>query len=78
MSHRRHMEQRRQTCMNNGTNDGSWKYNSILSPSVSREVGENICGPSILLRTPNGVMTEYFSFICTLDERQRRRSNCSG
>ena len=54
------------TCMKRGTKDGSWKYISILSPSVSRVVGKNIPGPRILLMTPNGVKTVYFSFILTL------------
>lgn len=48
--------------MKSGTNDGSWKYNSILSPKDSRAVAENRYGPSILLITLKGVIIVYFSF----------------
>lgn len=54
--------------MKSGTNDGSWKYNSILSPKDSRAVAENRYGPSILFITLKGVIIVYFSFAFDLSE----------
>jgi len=56
----------KRTCINKGTNEWSWKYNSILSPSVSRAVREKRYGPSILPVTSNGVRMECFSFALAL------------
>ena len=52
--------------MKSGMNEGSWKYSSILSFNVSRDVAENMYGPIILYVISNGVMTVYFSFIFAL------------
>lgn len=55
--------------MNKGMNEWSWKYSSILSFSVSRDVDENKYGPRSLLMALKGVMIAYFSFIFTLENR---------
>src|SRR6267154_6348127 len=54
------------TWIKSGTKEWSWKYNSILSPNVSRAVGPNMYGPRILFVASNGVKMVYFSFIFAL------------
>lgn len=46
----------------------SWKYSSIFSPSVSREVAENRYGPSTFADTLKGVRIVYFSLSRILSE----------
>jgi hypothetical protein len=52
--------------MNKGMKEWSWKYNSIFSPNVSLDVGENRYGPRSFEVRSNGLIMEYFSFIFAL------------
>ena len=53
--------------MKSGTKEKSWKYSSILSPSVSLLVREKAYGPVIFSVMLNGVMIVFFSLTLMLD-----------